>query len=202
MKAVYPPMKISKFGTIYHGILIAEQPLDPQHINQPNAPIHRTGVECVICGKGRNEKRESYLIDFKLYSETDGIAIVQLHMWRLDFKINTGETEFIRILDKFVREVLITPDIRKHLGIDAQSFPSQLDFEENESQELENLKAEMEQRNIELSQDFFDLEHEPLWKANLEQFEQLRCQATVSGDISASQAIIEPNISTQKKEVS
>ena len=44
-------------------------------------------------------------------------------------------------------------------------------------------------------------ENDPLWIANLEQFEQLRCQASVSGNISASQAIIEPYISTKKKEV-
>ena len=116
-------MKIGKFGEIYHDVLIAEQPLDPHHIIQPNAPILRTAVECVIRGIGCNDKRETYLIDCKLYSKTNEVAIAQIHhIWRLDFKINTGETAFIRILDKFVREVLITPDIIKHLQLDFHEF--------------------------------------------------------------------------------
>ena len=75
-------MKIGKFGEMYHDVLIAEQPLDPHHIIQPNAPIIRTAVKCVISGIGCTDKKQTYFIYFKLYSKTNGVAIAQLHyMW-------------------------------------------------------------------------------------------------------------------------
>ena len=53
------------------------------------------------------------------------------HYWKLEFKKTPGEIELIRDLDKFVREVLITPYIRKRLNINFHSSAAKIDFADN-----------------------------------------------------------------------
>ena len=81
------------------------------------------------------------------------------------------------------------------------NFPSQLDFVNNESKELEHLKLEMKQHNIEVMDGSTFPENDPLWKPNLDQFKEISCQATVMEYCSASQQITEIVKTTQRNEV-
>ena len=133
----------SNFETLHHNVIIHYIPPDPNDYEGESEVVERR-VECEIFIPNSDIERTRITVECVFKTELIRMRkILFHHKWCFFFDVNKKEPEFIGILDRFIREVVITDNIRDRFKIPytptLPPFSSQPDFDEYQVEPLNQL---------------------------------------------------------------